>query len=78
LVGAAILIGLVPLSKWVAHWIVQIRKKRVAVADERVEIVSAMLQEELVWCKWCAILIYLFLPVQHSKRSNPLLLKVHS
>ena len=45
LVGAAILIGLVPLSKRVAHWIVRIRKERVAVADERVHIVSAMLQD---------------------------------
>ncbi|KAL7542622.1 hypothetical protein ACHAXR_012333 [Thalassiosira sp. AJA248-18] len=44
LVGAAILIGLVPLSKKVAHIIVQIRKKRVAVADERVHIVAGMLQ----------------------------------
>ena len=45
LVGAAILVGLVPLSKKVAHSIVNIRKKRVAVADERIEIVSAMLQD---------------------------------
>lgn len=45
LVGAFILIGLVPLSKKVAHIIVKIRKKRVAVADERIEIVSAMLQD---------------------------------
>jgi ABC-type multidrug transport system fused ATPase/permease subunit len=45
LVGAAILVGLVPLSKKVAHIIVKIRKKRVAVADERIEIVSAMLQD---------------------------------
>ena len=45
LVGAAILVGLVPFSKKVAHRIVKIRKKRVAVADERVEIVSAMLQD---------------------------------
>lgn len=45
LVGAAILVGLVPLSKKVAQWIVRIRKQRVAVADERVEIVSAMLQD---------------------------------
>ena len=45
LVGAAILIGLVPLSKKVAHIIVKIRKQRVAVADERIEIVSAMLQD---------------------------------
>ncbi|KAK1734126.1 multidrug resistance-associated protein [Skeletonema marinoi] len=45
LVGAAILIGLVPLSKRVAHWIVRIRKQRVAVADERIEIVSAMLKD---------------------------------
>eukprot|EP00986_Skeletonema_menzelii_P001791 scaffold489_cov80-Skeletonema_menzelii.AAC.3 len=45
LVGAAILIGLVPLSKRVGQWIFRIRKKRVAVADERIEIVSAMLQD---------------------------------
>ena len=45
LVGAAVLIGLVPLSKRVAQWIIRIRKKRVAVADERIEIVSAMLQD---------------------------------
>jgi len=44
LVGAAILIGLVPLSKKVAYEIVKIRRKRVAVADERIEIVTAMLQ----------------------------------
>lgn len=45
LVGAAILIGLVPLSKRVTHRIVHIRKKRVAVADERIQIVNAMLQD---------------------------------
>ena len=45
LVGAAILIGLVPLSKRVTYKIVQIRKKRVAVADERLQIVNAMLQD---------------------------------
>ena len=45
LVGAAILIGLVPLSKRVTHIIVHIRKKRVAVADERIQIVNAMLQD---------------------------------
>jgi len=44
-VGAAILIGLIPLSKKVAHIIVRIRRKRVQVADERIEIVSAMLQD---------------------------------
>ena len=43
-VGAAILIGLVPLSKKVVHVIVRIRRKRVAVADERIEIINAMLQ----------------------------------
>ncbi|EJK45519.1 hypothetical protein THAOC_35867, partial [Thalassiosira oceanica] len=43
-VGAAILIGLVPLSKQVVHVIVRIRRKRVAVADERIEIINAMLQ----------------------------------
>lgn len=45
LVGAFILVGLVPLSKTIAHTIVKIRKNRVAVADERIEIVSAMLQD---------------------------------
>lgn len=45
LVGAAILIGLVPLSKKVTYRIVHIRKKRVAVADERIQIVNAMLQD---------------------------------
>ena len=45
LVGAAILIGLVPLSKKVAQIIVKIRRRRVAVADERIEIVAAMLQD---------------------------------
>ena len=44
LVGAAILIALVPVSKQVAHVIVRIRRQRVAVADERIEIVTAMLQ----------------------------------
>jgi len=44
LVGAAILIGLVPLSKKVMHVIVRIRRKRVAVADERIDIINAMLQ----------------------------------
>jgi len=44
-VGAAILIGLIPLSKKVAQIIVRIRRKRVQVADERIEIVSAMLQD---------------------------------
>ena len=44
LVGAAILIGLVPLSKKVAYTVVKIRSKRVAVADERIEIITAMLQ----------------------------------
>ena len=44
LIGAAILVGLVPLSKKVAHQIVKIRKKRVAVADERIELITAMLQ----------------------------------
>jgi hypothetical protein len=45
LVGAAILIGLVPLSKKVTYRIVHIRKKRVACADERIQIVNAMLQD---------------------------------
>ncbi|KAL7549818.1 hypothetical protein ACHAWF_013061 [Thalassiosira exigua] len=45
IVGAAILVGLVPLSKKVAHVIVKIRRRRVAVADERVEVVAAMLQD---------------------------------
>ena len=45
LVGAFILIGLVPLSKRVAHEIVRIRRQRVAVADERIELVTAMLQD---------------------------------
>lgn len=44
LVGAFILVALVPLSKKVAHQVVKIRRKRVAVADERIEIVTAMLQ----------------------------------
>ena len=44
-VGAFILIGLIPLSKKVAHIIVRIRKRRVVVADERIEIVAAMLQD---------------------------------
>jgi len=52
-VGAAILIGLMPLSKKVAHIIVRIRKKRVEVADERIEIVAAMLQDIKV-TKLCA------------------------
>lgn len=34
-----------PITKKVAHIIVKIRKQRVAVADERIEIVSAMLQD---------------------------------
>jgi len=45
LVGAAFLVGLLPLSKKVTHAMVHIRKKRVAVADERIEIVSSMLQD---------------------------------
>ena len=45
LVGAAILIGLVPLSKKVTYRIVHIRKKRVACADGRIQIVNAMLQD---------------------------------
>jgi len=44
LVGAFILVSLVPLSKKLAYQVVKIRRKRVAVADERVEIVTAMLQ----------------------------------
>lgn len=44
LVGAFILVALVPLSKKVAYQVVKIRRKRVAVADERIEIVTAMLQ----------------------------------
>ena len=44
-VGAAILIGLIPLSKKVANIVVRIRRERVQVADERIEIVSAMLQD---------------------------------
>ena len=43
LVGALILILLVPLSKKVAFQVVKIRRKRVAVADERIEIINAML-----------------------------------
>jgi len=43
LVGALILILLVPLSKKVAVQVVKIRRKRVAVADERIEIINAML-----------------------------------
>ena len=43
-IGAAILIGLVPLSKRVAHTIVTIRKQRVDVADQRIEVITAMLQ----------------------------------
>jgi ABC-type multidrug transport system fused ATPase/permease subunit len=45
LVGAAFLVGLVPLSKKVTHRMVHIRKKRVAVADERIHIVGSMLQD---------------------------------
>lgn len=45
LVGAAILVALVPLSKRVTYQIVHIRKQRVAVADERIQIVSGMLQD---------------------------------
>lgn len=45
LVGGAILCALVPLSKTVTYHIVRVRKKRVAVADERIQIVSAMLQD---------------------------------
>mmetsp|Transcript_2191 Transcript_2191/g.4688 ORF Transcript_2191/g.4688 Transcript_2191/m.4688 type:complete len:1358 (+) Transcript_2191:142-4215(+) len=44
LVGSAVLVGLVPLSKKVAYAVVKIRRKRVAVADERIEITTAMLQ----------------------------------
>jgi len=44
LVGAFILVGLVPLSKKVAYAVVKIRRRRVAVADERIEIITAMLQ----------------------------------
>ena len=43
LIGAVILVGLVPLSKKVSQSIVGIRKKRVSVADERIEIITAML-----------------------------------
>ena len=43
-IGALILVGLIPLSKNVAHLIVGVRKKRVAVADERIEIITSMLQ----------------------------------
>lgn len=44
-VGAAILVGLIPLSKKVAHIIVKIRRKRVGIADERIHIVASMLQD---------------------------------
>jgi len=44
LVGSFILVSLVPLSKKFSSLVIQIRRKRVAVADERVEIATAMLQ----------------------------------
>uniref|UniRef100_A0A7S4RSI7 Uncharacterized protein n=1 Tax=Ditylum brightwellii TaxID=49249 RepID=A0A7S4RSI7_9STRA len=44
LVGAFILIALVPLSTKFASLVINIRRQRVAVADERVEITTAMLQ----------------------------------
>jgi ABC-type multidrug transport system fused ATPase/permease subunit len=43
-IGALILVALVPISKRVASMIVQIRKLRIKVADERIEIITAMLQ----------------------------------
>ena len=43
-IGALILVALVPISKHVALKIVQIRKLRIKVADERIEIITAMLQ----------------------------------